>query len=211
MRFRSDTQRTMRAALSAAILLLTGGQALALGCADIPGAKVDLSLDTYVSGQSYGRLLPEFNSNNKSEEKLRNLPIDRLIGKRLQLEDGTGHVWLTLTQKGTTEIAAVAGDSTATAVASSKLADLDNTAYNGKLARTFFSLGIAWTDFAEPLIPAIDLAQVPSELTIARVAQTTLRLSGKPKIETEKSVEFACSSQASFVGDPSQLSSLVVL
>ena len=122
MRFTSDTQRRGWVAAIAGATLLAGGHAMALGCLDIPGAKIDPALNASAANQSYGRLFPEFKSRQKTIEAKRALPIDRLVGKRLQVDGGTGHVWLALTPDGSTEITAVAGDRVATHTTPSRLA-----------------------------------------------------------------------------------------
>ncbi|NNE24915.1 MAG: hypothetical protein HKN11_20130, partial [Rhizobiales bacterium] len=184
---------------------------MALECLDIPGARHDPALDASAADQSYGRLFPAFKSQDKAEKVVRKLPIDRLVGKRLAVKGGAGEARLALTGDGATTITVRTAGSVARHTAPSMLAGLDNAAYNGKLARTLFSLGIAWKDFAAPAVPAIDFGQIPATPTIASIARTTLELKGKPSVERSQTVDYACSSEAAYIGDPAQLSSVVVL
>ena len=190
---------------------MTGSPAMALDCSRIPGARIDLDLSSLASSRDYGRLYPEFKTEQKSAEFRRAVHVDRLVGRRLVLDDGGGEVILQLTEEGTTDIIASLAGRDYRRNTRSSLTGLNNASYNGQLAQAFFALGIVWKDYQAPPLSEFDFSRLPDHDDSVRVGQTTLQLAGIPLVERDSKIDYACSDRASFVGDPADLSTMVVL
>ncbi|MGI9464350.1 MAG: hypothetical protein ACR2OM_10440, partial [Aestuariivirgaceae bacterium] len=128
-----------------------------------------------------------------------------------QLPDGNGTVTFKLTPEGGTAIAAALATGTLQQSAARPLPGLENGDYHGELAAMFFALGVNWRDYAAPPIAAVDFGQLPVEGNATRIAQTILKLHGEPLVSRGETVSYTCSSNASYVGEPGNLSSMVVL
>jgi hypothetical protein len=211
VRFRGDTRVAGFGILLAASVALASSQAWSLGCADIPGARVDPDLNLFSPFQSYGRLLPEFKKQQETAEERRKLEVDRLVARKLVLPDGKGYVWVLQPSGGPVTIKAVLAGKELTAQTDSDTANLDNTEYNGQLAQAFFALGINWRDFSPPAVDVEDILKTDASSGRATVEQTIRTLAGTPKVESRQTVDYACSNKASFVGDYNELPSVVVL
>ncbi len=197
--------------LGAAASMLWSSYAWALGCADIPGAEVDPGLDAFTPLKSYGRLLPEFKSRQNTEELRRTLIVERVVGHRLQLPNDKGIVTLKLEANGSVAITAALASGTIRQATDARRFGFDNADYLGQLARTFFALGIKWRNYAEPPPASLGLHSLPAKNGVTRIGQTTHELKGAPLISHHEAVSYSCSSNAAYVGDHNNLSSLVVL
>ena len=79
MQLRGPARRFLIAVTSVAAMTVSMGPAYGLGCTDLPNASIDPGLDAFLPFQSFGRLLPEFKTENKEEEVRRTLVVDRLV------------------------------------------------------------------------------------------------------------------------------------
>ena len=211
MRFRGDTRVAGFGIALVMSLTLAADDAWSLGCADIPGSRIDPDLNVFSRFQSYGRLLPEFKKKLETAEERRTLVVDRLVARKLVLPEDKGYIWLLQPTSGPVTVKTVFGDNELSATTDAVTANLDNTEYNGQLARAFFALGINWRAFSPSTVAIGNILKTDASSGRATVEQTIRTLAGTPRVERTQTVDYACSSRASFVGDYKKLPSVVVL
>ncbi len=184
------------------------GPAHSLGCADLPGATVDPGLDAFVPYQSFGRLLPEFETEEREEIVRRARVVDRIVLRQFVLEGGD-KVNVRLNDDGMAAVSATVAGKTSQHLIANRGLGLENSHFIAELAQTFFALGIPWHSYTPPAVPVTPT--FPDEFGTFTLGQTTRDLEGAVTTSKSTSVKYACSSRASFAGEPDKLNTIVVL
>ena len=97
--------RILISLVSFGVLALSYTPASALGCKDIPGAKVDPDLQ--VMATSFGRLLPGRELINEKKLQNETIAIRRVVATRIQTTDGSARADLMMSNDNTTILSAL--------------------------------------------------------------------------------------------------------
>ncbi|VAV94256.1 hypothetical protein MNBD_ALPHA08-19 [hydrothermal vent metagenome] len=202
--------RILISLVSFGVLALSYTPASALGCKDIPGAKVDPDLQ--VMATSFGRLLPGRELIN--EKKLQNeaIAIRRVVATRIQTTDGSARADLMMSNDNTTILSALINGQTFNQTTQSKVTNLGYQDNVEKIALGLAKIGQSGEAFVSPQIgPPLNLDDLSTSNPEITTEQHNLKIAGTPTTQEQTNIRYTCTNDAEFAGNPADLPTMVVL
>ncbi len=202
--------RILISLVSFGVLALSYTPASALGCKDIPGAKVDPDLQ--VMATSFGRLLPGRELINEKKLQNETIAIRRVVATRIQTTDGSARADLMMSNDNTTILSALIKGQ---AFSQTTQAKVTNLGYQGdieKIASGLAKIGQSGEAFVSPQIgPPLNLDDLSTSSPEIRAEQHNLKITGTPTTQEQTNIRYTCTNDAEFAGNPADLPTMVVL
>ncbi len=202
--------RILISLVSFGVLALSHTPASALGCKDIPGAKVDPDLQ--VMATSFGRLLPGRELINEKKLQNETISIRRIVATRIQTADGSARADLMMSNDNTTILSALINGQTFNQTTQEKVTSLGYQGDIGKIASGLAQIGQSGEAFVSPQIgQAFNLDNLSTSNPEISAEQHNLKIAGTPTTQEQTNIRYTCTNDAEFAGNPADLPSMVVL
>lgn len=195
-------------AATTAMLIFPNAQAFALGCTDIAGAKFDPDLK--VMSTNYGRLLPDSKQISETKQQIDAITLKRLVATKINTTNASAR--LSLASNNNSQIVATINGKTINHTTPSNPANLGLVEPKAKIAAALAAIGKPAQAYTPPPPPSnVNLATLSPTNREISAGQHQFKIVGTPITEKSTTIQYTCTKDLEFAGDPADLVTMVVL